>query len=363
MKNNSNTSELDSLFKTTSDHKEENKLDMCKGILAAFAWVPLLVTSAASVQLLERRIPDFELNALRFGTAGVIFAIVIFFNKICPIVPKFEIPSVLGFVTFTFCATVSTYTAVTFISLSSFQSIYLSSCIVSGIILFAIFLKEQITLKMVFAAILCCIGVLLVIQPQFIFHDNSGKITEKIGNISEEIFTKNETNATNSEEVTQIKDSNGLLDIFGMGISLLSGLCTSLNILLVKKRSFLHEHMLETLFWSYGICTVLSTIGMAIFEKPTLPEFGINDLYVTLHCTTYVLQWPLYMYAARYISGTTINMIVTTSVVFMLIPQYTVLSTIFPGNRNWIEAVGVFLVLLGCSLRSVAEIGNKSSHE
>ena len=356
------SSESDSLCGTTREEKERNSYETFKGILAAFAWVPLLVTSAASVQLLQRQVPDFELNALRFGTAGILFAIgVIFFTRQCPVIPILEITSVMGFVTFTFCSTVSNYTAVTFISLSSFQSIYLTTCIVSGVILYAIFLKEQMTLKMMSAAILCCIGVLLVIQPQFIFHNS--KTFERMENGSENLLTVNGTNGTICVDTTRSQEPHHLSELVGFGISVLAGLCTSANIMLVKKCSFLHQHMLETLFWSYGICTVLSTIGMAIFEKPTLPEFGINYLYVTLHCTTYVLQWPLFMYASRYISGTTINIVVSSSVVFMLIPQYTVLSTIFPGNRNWIEAFGACLVLGGCSLGSATEIRKKFAYE
>ena len=358
--------EVDSLFRASSDQKEESKINKCKGILVSFAWVPLTVVSTTSVQLLERQIPDFELNALRFGTAGLLFAIgLIFVKRQFPFIPKIEISSVSGFGALTFCSVVSLYTAVTFISLTSVQSVCLSTFIITGIILYATFLNEQITLKMVFAAVLCCSGVLLVIQPQFVFQNSRRKTVEEMGNISEEILTSNGTNTseTDMEELMHAVDPNGILGILGFGLSSVSGLCTSLNILLIKKRSFLNEHMLETLFWSYGICTVLSLITMAIFEKPTFPEFGINYLYVGLHCGTYVLHWPTYMYAARYISGTTISMIVTSAVVFMLIPQYTVLSTIFPGNRNWIEVVGVIFVLLGCSLKSLSELRKEEVKE
>ena len=151
-------------------------------------------------------------------------------------------------------------------------------------------------------------------------------------------------------------ESNTLLEIFGFILSAISGLCTSTNIILVKKRSFLQEHMMETLLWLYGMCAIVSAIVMAIFEKPTLPETGFQYFYVALHCISYVFMWPIYMFAARYISGTTINMIVTTSVVFMLIPQYTLLSSIQPGNRNWVEVAGVCLVLLGSSLRSLTDM-------
>ena len=46
----------------------------------------------------------------------------------------------------------------------------------------------------------------------------------------------------------------------------------------------------------------------------------------------------------------------STQVVFMLIAQYTVLSSILPGHRNWMEVVGVIVALLGSSLSSLLEI-------
>ena len=39
----------------------------------------------------------------------------------------------------------------------------------------------------------------------------------------------------------------------------------------------------------------------------------------------------------------------------MLIAQYTVLP-ILPGHRNWIEIVGVVLVLFGLTLGSILEL-------
>ena len=40
----------------------------------------------------------------------------------------------------------------------------------------------------------------------------------------------------------------------------------------------------------------------------------------------------------------------------MLIAEYTVLSSILPGHQNWIEGVGVVLVLIGCWTPSIVEI-------
>ena len=56
---------------------------------------------------------------------------------------------------------------------------------------------------------------------------------------------------------------------------------------------------------------------------------------------------PLMIYGPNIVSGNTVTIIISMNVVLMLIPQYTVLSSIHPGHRNWMEVVGVVLVLLG----------------
>ena len=95
---------------------------------------------------------------------------------------------------------------------------------------------------------------------------------------------------------------------------------------------------------------------MAVLEKPVLPKTCYDTLMVCIHCGTSVIVWPSHVYGLRYISGNTANILSCSEVVLMLIPQYTILSSIHPGNRNWIEVVGVFLVLFGSSLESVVEL-------
>ena len=90
-----------------------------------------------------------------------------------------------------------------------------------------------------------------------------------------------------------------------------------------------------------------------------LPSNWFDTAMVTFHSLSYAAFWPLYIYAPKYISGNTVTAIVSTEVVFMLVSQYTVLSSILPGHRNCMEVVGVVLVLLGSSLSSILEIFKK----
>ena len=336
------------------DTKEQEKKTSCvvklKGIFFVFTWVPLMIASTTSVQLLERQIPDLELNTMRCAVAAVLFTLGTCTTRKWPVIPKSEILCTSLFALLSFTGTVCHYISVTFIPLSTAQSIFITSGLISGLILFAIFLADRITVKKCIFVLLCVGGVILVIQPDFIF---PSKVNAQF-TVNNVLDSGNVT--VNETMTTEIHSKYSTLQVaIGYLLAIVPGLTNSANLLNVKKHLFLQEHKMEALFWLYWFGTTLSLVAMAIFETPVLPKSWLQLGYVIVHSTTYVMNWPLYMLAARYISGNTINVIISTSVVFMLIPQYTLLSSILPGNRNWIEVVGVFLVLLGSILASLIE--------
>ena len=68
------------------------------------------------------------------------------------------------------------------------------------------------------------------------------------------------------------------------------------------------------------------------------------------------------MYGSSVTSGNAASIIETSSIIAMLAAQYTILKDIHPGHRNWIEVLGVLLVLLGATISSVVEICQSYKH-
>ena len=136
----------------------------------------------------------------------------------------------------------------------------------------------------------------------------------------------------------------------------MSGLFLALDTLLIKKSTYLMENYVTATYWCYIIGTLISAVAMMIFEHLVLPENLYQVLLISGHCMGFIVQWPLYAFELKYLSGTTVAILYSTTVVFMLILQYTVLSSILPGHRNWIEVVGVVFVVLGSVLKSVFEL-------
>ena len=147
--------------------------------------------------------------------------------------------------------------------------------------------------------------------------------------------------------------------IFGYCLAICTGILITLELLVVKyyQQHFSVNHNIFTaLFWTYALGTVVSLIVMGIFETPQFPNTTEQFLFTGGHIFTYVFIMPLLMHGVALTSGNTCNIISTMSIVIMLIAQYTILKDIYPGHRNWIEILGVILVLGGSIFSSVVDI-------
>ena len=141
-------------------------------ILAFFMglfYIGCIVLSTVCVQLLERTIPDFELNFIRCLFGLIVFSGYFVLRRHSPLVPKSGILTTVAYGTVVAVISLCSYISVTFIPLTSLQSVKITINISLSMILFAICLKESITVKSIVSALLSITGVILIIQPGFIF--------------------------------------------------------------------------------------------------------------------------------------------------------------------------------------------------
>ena len=339
--------------KHNDEYKPVNYLDKLKGFVAAGLWVSMVTVSATCCQLLERRIPDFELNTMRLVTNWILMVISLVAKRRLPKTDKFKLAI---FFLHSICAsgiTLPYFIAVTLASVTSVQCLFLTSGITSGLFIFLVVVKEKITVKKMVCSLLCITGVILIIQPEFIFTGYAtGKTT---GIVQTENISLCDNGSTAYEEET-FTSVNPIFTVLGLVLPIIAGTLLSSQTAMVKKFSFLAEDVVLTGFWSLLFSIILSAALVGIFENPTLPQNWMDGLYICGHSFSYVFIWTTSILTALYISGNTTNIITSTTVVLMLLPQYTVLSSIHPGHRNWVEVVGVVFVLLGSSLGSALEL-------
>ena len=243
--------------------------------------------------------------------------------------------------------------------------------LVFSLFTFSLCWTEEISLKNGLSAVLCASGVCLVIQPwmpQLEFKGNdildlfnatfshvtttTDHVTDLTGNLTEVM------NMTHfAGEVANNESSVGFIaQIIGYVFAASAGVALPIDVLLVKRNPYFNDNILEVVFWNFVTNTCFSVVIMFIIETPVLPNDWFDTAMVTIHGLTFASLWPLYICAPKYVSGNTVTAILSTQVVFMLISQYTMLSSILPGHRNWMELVGVVLVMLGSSSSSLLEI-------
>ena len=149
-------SELESLF-----HKEEKEDDevTCyqrfKRLAASFVSIPMVVISSTCIQLLERKMPDFELTSIRMICALILSGLGLCLLKTSPWISRCEIGSTILFGLLNFSLFTFAYMAVTFLPVVSVDAIWISSGISSGIILLAIFWNEKVSVQRMGLAAVC----------------------------------------------------------------------------------------------------------------------------------------------------------------------------------------------------------------
>ena len=122
---------------------------------------------------------------------------------------------------------------------------------------------------------------------------------------------------------------------------------------------FAHKvNMLISFFWTHLFGTLASIVVMFSLEQPTLPDSITDYLLVSGHILCNVLIGPTSMWATCVVDGNTANILYSTSIIYMVVAQYTFFKNILPGNGNWIEIVGACCVIIGSILSSVVQLFN-----
>ena len=345
------------------------RFNALKGIIAAVIIVLLWASSATAVQLLERRIPDMELNTFRSATPFLACGALTLMSKEWPLVQREEIVATVLYTLDIFIAALFYFVAITLLPAALVACVTYTSSVISALFIFSICWNEKFTMRNILFALISVLGVVMVIQPwqpnSEVMASSNLTLNIQIGSHPSPLEDFNvqtyQTLANHTEGEQDKNSSNSLLNwVIGYTFSVIAGIALSLELLIIKRNPFLGD---RHLFWAFLANTLLSATLMVALETPVLPSNWFDATMVTIHSVECAILWRLYIYAPRYISGNTLTLILTSDVVVMLIFQYTVLSSIHPGHRNWVEVVGVILVLLGCSMASLLELLNTKNPE
>ena len=335
-----------------SQEKSASTVSTAKGISALLLTAVFTAASRISVQMLEKAVPDFELNAIRCACALVCMSVYFVCVKSFPWIERGKIVSVFLVCFFNNVITIGLYVSVTLLPLATSSCIITTVIVGCSVVLFRIINKEKIQWDKMVAVPICILGVFLVLQPSFIFGD------DKNDNVTGPTVGLNNQNT--SVNITMVTKETGILTstVLGYIVSAITGLCTILATSVTKYdiEFYTARNIFMALLWDYILGTILSVIIMLTLETPTIPQ-SINDwVLVMIHAATYIFICPLLLYGGLRVSGSLGAILNSNHLLLSLLAQYTILKDIFPGHRNWMEVAGVLLVLGGTIFSSLVEI-------
>ena len=261
------------------------------------AYTLLAATSKICVQMLEKAVPDFELNAIRCGLTMGCLAVYFVGTKTWPIVNRKYWISVGLLCIFTNVCSLTLFIAVTLISLSSVESVLVTCQVITSLVIFTLINKEKITWDKLLAVPVCSTGVILVLQPTFIFREQNGvEIQSSVTNYTDQF----------ADISYRVKENNNLYSIIlGYILSVIGGVSYNMISSIIKYNSdfYTNKNIIISTIWATLMGTIFSIIGMLIFEDPTLPKDCRDIALVSGHAVTYALIMPLFCYGSLLISG------------------------------------------------------------
>ena len=333
-------------------HYKHYKLGVC----IAMCMTLCTASSAACAQALAGFIPEFELNLIRFSVLLLLVIPVILVKQLSIKVSRPYIPW-LGITCLMYNAyNVFYYGAAIYLPLSAVGGISRSFMLIIVAVL-TLFTSKECSFPIVISVVLCITGMVLIAQPQFMFHNilpeaeltapryqsvclqGSGSVND-ISNTSD---TSVPPLASNPQITSDVPDTNNAL---GYTFLFISSFAASI-IYFVVNRKLRDVAGLVVTFWVAVWGIIVSLLLALIFEDFTSPSNIECVLLVLGHSLGAGLGTAGNLIAVQMISPVILTLVGSLQVVILCIAQYTVMADILPGKRNAAEIVGVGTTFIG----------------
>ena len=298
----------------------------------------------ASCQVLGGAIPKFELNAWRFGVQFIIMIPISIYRKSDIKVPRSGLLLVIFNIFLVNAVNIMLYTAYIYLSIGLADGL-MYSLIIAGNAVLSICIKSDRKLILYIAAALALLGLVLMIQPDFLF-SGANLPPPPVANSVSPCIAQTSTNHNNQTIAMKHDAPQGqtLGYIYILGTSI----CLSAHFHTCSKM-VQDVHPFTFAFWSSVVGTGLhqDVILMLIFESPVLLKSSFCIGLLVMHCLgvtslSLATQWGL-----QHIRPAVCATIHTLDLVIMMIFQYTFLRDIKPGLHNWVEILGAVICFCG----------------
>ena len=330
-----------------------SKFDIVSGYLATIGLLICCAMSSAAVQALQGVVHDFELSAFRGLLQGPIYIVVGTLVGVDLKIKREHIPLLiyLGFLYVFY--NIGYYGSTVYLPLADCIGLVSICIMIAAMVQSKLLFKKDIHVLYIISLVVCAFGIILVIQPHYLFPGSIG--LEKKGfvsNLTENLSLNVNTKVNMS---TQKLPNSGVQQIIGYMLCIVGGTTAGMaydvnSILLQDLRPFV-----KTTYFTlvYFIASVL----IAIYAEPIVLVMSLEQyLLVFAHAVLSALSTFCNIYSAHMIGGVRASLIFSLQIIVNLMIQYTFMKSYMPGHENWIEVMGAVIVVLGVAVSPILDI-------
>ena len=320
--------------------QSQDKITVRKLVFAYVIAILSYVLSCASlvcVQVLGGAVPEFQLNAWRFGMQLMLVFPINIYRKCDLKVPRRKLPLIFAMFFLYNVFNITYYTGVIYVAVGTVFGIASTITIAANVVL-SICIKKDRKIPLYVGATLALIGLIMMIQPEFMFPGDILHSAPKTNYTSPCVFETGIVEGLGNTDIN--KQWLGYIFAVISG-AIVVGILHGMSNVVSEVSSFTFA------FWNGLVGTTVSLILMGILETPVMPTSPMCVLLLLGHAIgtsqiSVVTPWCL-----QYLSPTVCGLIYSLQLVLLLLMQYTVLKDIQPGNGNWVEILGAVVCFLG----------------
>lgn len=330
--------------------------------LSAYLGAFAVALSAAIIivcgQLLGGRVPAFETSLFRFTFQSLCMGILLLIFRTNPLLPCEWKPIgvMILSVVFNLGAGVLFIVSAWFLPVTVVHATFETVVIIlAGTVTM---FRKKCSFYLPIAIVLCIAGCVLLSQPEFIFH-NDNFMPYNIRNLSMKNCSIINSLCTDGNctylcpEYTQ-KDSMdvvyGFICCIGLGCCLWGYSQFNINYLVQ------YTTVTGIVFWIGVGCFVINLPVTFIVENP-IPLVGAFDIgMVILLAASFTVNNYVMSYSVTVLPLSHVALVLPTALIYLFIFQKTFLKDIQPGPGNWLEVLGLAMVLVGAFMTPVCDI-------
>ena len=384
---------------------------LAKGLAAALISMVGAVGSTALVQALQGAVPDFELSAFRSIAPGPTYFILGKLSGADFRLTRLHVVPLIALSVLYVAYNVGYFGSSTYIPLAEVVGISNICTIISSMVFAKVVFKRDVRKIDVLSLFLCSFSFVLLIQPSWLFpthshnslltkmartelpYDNSSTYASLVSNgdvghywnssfyfksnISEKsIFLQSQYSHGNSNvytsasmvenenfETTPImhtasNDSlNGKSKNANIGYALAivggiaQGMCYEVNAVLLSDI----QPVVKTAYFT-SLYFIISLI-ISVYTEPFITNFNTHQLLLIIgHSVGSGINDYFTIYTVHIIGAVMAGLFYSLEIVLFIFVQFTFMKSIMPGHQNWIEVVGVFVMVFGAAVSPVHDM-------